>query len=88
MAVPSNDTFLAFNPAGVALMSAAGAVLTPEAVAADIASQLAAWDAGTENNQAGAAGRDMAPFQAAPSRSDGGRGRERKVAHAAIHAAV
>ncbi len=67
MAVPSNDTFLAFDPGGVALMSAAGAVLTPEAVAAAIASQLAAWDAGTENNQAGAAGRDMAPFQTGPN---------------------
>jgi hypothetical protein len=65
MAVPSNDTFLAFDPGGVALINAVGTPLTPEAVAATIATQLSAWDAGTENNQAGAAGRDMAPFQAA-----------------------
>jgi hypothetical protein len=64
MAVPSNDTFLAFSPAGIALMDAMGNPIAEEAVAADAATQLGAWDAGTENNQAGAAGADMAPFGA------------------------
>ena len=36
-------------------------------IAADIANDLIAWDAGTESNQAGAGGRDQAPRQAAPN---------------------
>lgn len=61
MIVPSNDAFVAFDAGGIALLTAAGAQRTNEAIAADIAGQLAAWDAGTENNQAGGAGADMAP---------------------------
>ncbi|MEX1361999.1 MAG: spondin domain-containing protein [Nannocystaceae bacterium] len=61
MIVPSNDTFASLDPGGVALLDAMGAPRTPEAVAADISAQLRAWDAGTEGNQAGAAGGDMAP---------------------------
>lgn len=61
MIVPSNDTFASLDPGGVALLDAMGAPIAPEVVAADISTQLRAWDAGTEGNQAGAGGRDMAP---------------------------
>lgn len=67
MAVPSNDTFLAFGPQGVALLDASGAPRSDADIAADIEASLAAWDAGTEANQAGAAGPDQAPRQAAPN---------------------
>ncbi len=62
MIVPSNDTFAALDPAGVALLDAMGAPRLAADVEADIAMALGAWDAGTEGNQAGAAGADMAPF--------------------------
>ncbi|MCB9716220.1 MAG: spondin domain-containing protein [Myxococcales bacterium] len=62
MIMPSNDTFASVGPGGVALLDAMGNPIAEEAVAADIAIQLRAWDAGTEGNQAGAAGRDMAPM--------------------------
>ncbi|MEM7160139.1 MAG: spondin domain-containing protein [Myxococcota bacterium] len=74
MIVPSNDTFAALDPGGVALIDAGGALRTPEAVAADISTQLRGWDAGTERNQAGGAGRDMAPVgmpNTGPSNGDG-----------------
>lgn len=61
MLVPSNDAFLAFGPAGVALLNAAGNPRSDMDIATDIAATLAAWDAGTEQNQAGAAGSDQAP---------------------------
>jgi hypothetical protein len=66
MVVPSNDTFLAFGPSGVALLDETGAARSEADIASDIAQSLAAWDAGTELNQAGAAGPDQAPRQAAP----------------------
>jgi hypothetical protein len=59
MIAPSNDTFAASQ--GVALLDAGGAVRPAGVVAGDIATALLAWDAGTEGDQAGAAGRDMAP---------------------------
>ena len=71
MVVPSNDTFAAFGAGGVALLDSMGNVRTNEAIAADIASDLAPWDAGTEANQAGAAGRDQAPRQAAANTGEG-----------------
>ena len=74
MIIPSNDTFAALDPVGVALLDAMGNPRAPEAVAADISTQLRGWDAGTERNQAGGAGRDMAPVGApntGPSNGDG-----------------
>lgn len=61
MVAPSNDTFMAFAPAGIALLDDAGAARSDEDIATDIAAALAAWDAGTENNQGGALGSDMPP---------------------------
>jgi len=60
MIVPSNDTFLALGETGVALLDATGTPRADSAIAADIAAALAAYDAGTEANQAGAAGPSMA----------------------------
>jgi hypothetical protein len=57
MVVPSNDTFISPQPTGIALLDASGTVVTPDL------STIAAWDAGTEANQAGAAGADQAPRQ-------------------------
>ncbi len=65
MVVPSNDTFFGTPPAGVELMDAQGAMRTAAEVEADLRAVVAAWDAGTEANQAGAGGRDQAPRQAA-----------------------
>ncbi len=59
MIVPSNDTFAAVQ--GVALLDAMGNVRPFDIVAFEIEAALMAWDAGTEGDQAGAAGRDMAP---------------------------
>lgn len=70
MAVPSNDTFMAFFPAGLRLLNENGMHRTAEELAADInnpQSGFVAWDAGTERNQAGAAGPDQAPRQAGPN---------------------
>jgi hypothetical protein len=66
MIAPSNDTFAAFGPLGIALWDDNGP-LSDDAIADNVAAALRAWDAGTEANQAGAAGRDMAPMQAAPN---------------------
>jgi len=64
MVVPSNDTFMAFMPGGVALLDGAGAARSNADIAADVLALLLAADAGTETNQAGAAGPDQAPFTA------------------------
>lgn len=61
MIQPSNDTLAALEPPGVALLDPAGIPRPTAAIEADIATALRAWDAGTEGNQAGAAGADMAP---------------------------
>lgn len=66
MLVPSNDFFLAFGPEGIALLDEAGAARSDLDIATDIAASLVAWDSGTEQNQAGAAGSDQAPQQAGP----------------------
>lgn len=60
MVVPSNDTFLALGETGVALLDASGTPRSDGDIATDIAAALAAYDAGTEQNQAGAAGPSMA----------------------------
>lgn len=65
MVVPSNDTFIAFGPAGIRLVDDNGVALTDQELAAAVAAELSAWEAGTEANQAGAIGRDQAPRQAA-----------------------
>ncbi|MGB0383855.1 MAG: spondin domain-containing protein, partial [Ardenticatenaceae bacterium] len=67
MVVPSNDTFAAFGPAGIVLLNQDGTPRTDAEIAADIADEFIAWDAGTERNQAGAAGPDQAPRQAGPN---------------------
>jgi hypothetical protein len=75
MVMPSNDTFMAFEPGGVALLDANGTPRPDAEIANDIALRLAAWDAGTELNQAGAAGPAQAPRQHAldlgPPEGDG-----------------
>ena len=67
MIVPSNDTFLAFEPQGLRLLDENGMPRSDAELAADIAAQRLAWDAGTEANQAGAAGPDQAPRQTGPN---------------------
>lgn len=67
MLVPSNDLFLAFGPEGVALLDGDGNPRSDEDIAADIAADLVAWDAGTEQNQSGAGGSDQAPRQSGPN---------------------
>lgn len=67
MIVPSNDAFLAFGPAGIALLDEDGNRRSEADLADDIAAEFIAWDAGTERNQAGAAGPDQAPRQAGPN---------------------
>ena len=67
MIVPSNDTFFAFEPTGVQLINSDGTPRADAEIAADIAAMRLAWDAGTERNQAGAAGPDQAPRQAGPN---------------------
>lgn len=71
MVVPSNDTFLAFAGEGIALLDGTGEARSDAAIAADVVASLAAWDAGTERNQAGAAGPDQAPRQAGPDTGAG-----------------
>jgi hypothetical protein len=65
MLIPSNDTFIATGPDGVNIFNDADELLTDEEIAAAILASLQVYDAGTEQNQAGATGRDMAPLQAA-----------------------
>ena len=80
MVVPSNDTFAAFGPSGIALLNEDGTPRSDEEIATDIAAEFMAWDAGTERNQAGAAGANQAPRQAAPNTgADEGNGLVRLV---------
>lgn len=65
MVVPSNDTFMAFGSRGIRLLNEDGSPRDVMSITTDIAAELIAWDAGTEQNQAGAAGTDQAPRQAA-----------------------
>jgi hypothetical protein len=69
MVAPTNDTFMAFGPAGIELVTSAGEPRSDAAIAADVTAMLAAWDAGTELNQGGAGGPTMAGpgLQAAPN---------------------
>jgi hypothetical protein len=80
MLVPSNDTFAALGPKGVALLDEAGNPRAASAITAEIMQALAAWDAGTEANQGGALGPDMAPHQPAPNTGKSeGSGKTRSV---------
>jgi hypothetical protein len=63
MLVQSNDLFVAASGAGIPLFDGGGAVLAGR----DVTSMLSLWDAGTEQNQAPAAGPDQAPRQAGPN---------------------
>jgi hypothetical protein len=65
MLVPSNDTFAALGPIGVALLDSAGSPRSDNDIAADIMANLAAYESGTEANQGSALGPDMAPYQSA-----------------------
>jgi hypothetical protein len=67
MLAPTNDTFLAFDPGGIALLDASGTPRSNTALAADVQTHLYAWDAGTEANQSGAGGPDQVGLQAAPN---------------------
>jgi len=64
MVAPSNDTFIALGDAGVRLLDEQGMARSDEALAADVQAAIGAFDAGSEANQAGAAGPDQAPYQA------------------------
>lgn len=64
MLAPSNDTFAAFGSTGSELIDDQGTALDDQALADAVAAALSAWDAGTEANRAGAAGRDQTPRQA------------------------
>lgn len=64
MPYPSNDMFVALAPEGLALLDASGAPRSDEDIMADVRRTFRVWDAGTESNQAGAAGRDAVPLQA------------------------
>ena len=69
MIVPSNDTFIATGPAGVNVFAADGSLLPEGEIEDAILASLQVYDAGTEQNQAGATGRDMAGpgLQAGPN---------------------
>ncbi len=71
MLIPSNDTFVAPFPRGIPLTDAEGNPLSQAQLDQEIAEQFIAWDAGTERNQAGAAGPDQAPQQAGPDTGAG-----------------
>jgi hypothetical protein len=81
MIVPSNDTFAALGPMGVPLLDSSGSVRSDESIAADISNSLNAYESGTEANQGGALGPDMAPFQSGPNMgASEGSGRSRALA--------
>jgi hypothetical protein len=63
MVVQTNDAFLAFDAAGVALLDDSDAPRAAADVEADINAVLAVWDAGTETNQVPSVGADQAPRQ-------------------------
>ncbi len=67
MVAPSNDTFMAFDPGGIELIDSIGDARSDSDLAYEITQALRAWDAGTEANQAGAAGPDQIGAQAAPN---------------------
>lgn len=82
MVVPSNDSFLALGQTGVELLTSTGSPRSDADITADVAELLAVFDAGTEQNQAGAAGPDMAGpgLQAGPNTgASEGNGTVRKV---------
>ena len=60
MIVPSNDTFIATGPGGVNLFNDADELLSETEIEDAILAALNVYDAGTEQNQAAARGRDMA----------------------------
>lgn len=63
MLANSNDTFLALGPTGIALLDSGGQQRSNNDIAADIAANLAAYDAGTEGNQSGGGGPDQGAHQ-------------------------
>lgn len=66
MVVPSNDTFWSTGPMGVDLYDAGGNLRDLDELNTAINEAIGAYDAGTEANQAGGMGPDMAPHQAGP----------------------
>ena len=80
MLVPSNDTFAALGPMGIALLDTSGTPRSDNDIAADILTNLAAYESGTEANQGSALGPDMAPYQSAPNTgASEGSGRVRAI---------
>jgi len=80
MLVPSNDTFAALGPMGVALLDTSGSPRSGSDIAADVMTNLAAYESGTEANQGSALGPDMVPYQSAPNTgANEGSGRVRPV---------
>ncbi len=80
MLVPSNDTFAALGPMGVALLDTTGNPRSDSDIAADVMTKLAAYESGTEANQGSALGPDMAPYQSAPNTgANEGSGRVRPI---------
>lgn len=75
MVIPSNDTFVALGETGVALLDSDGNRRDASAVGDDITDTLAAYNAGTEADQAGAIGLDQPPRQdgadTGPAEGDG-----------------
>ena len=69
--IPSNDTFIAPGPTGIALLDEGGAPRPAATVQAELSAALTAWDAGSEGNQAGAAGAHMGPLGLANGLLDG-----------------
>lgn len=63
MPFPSNDALISIGTRGVELLDAEGRPRSEADIARDVEASLLAWDAGTEANQAGAAGHDMSPQQ-------------------------
>jgi len=80
MLVPSNDTFLALGPIGIALLDGTGNPRNDSDIAADITANLAAYESGTEANQGSALGPDMAPYQLGPNQgANEGSGKMRPI---------
>lgn len=65
MVVPSNDTFVSLGEQGIRLLNDQGQPRPDAELNEELAQALGAWDAGTEQNQSGAAGPDQAPRQSA-----------------------
>jgi len=73
MVVPSNDAFLALGERGVALATSGGRIRSSAAIQRDLDAMAGIWDAGSEANEAGAAGVTQPPavHDAGPAEGSG-----------------